>query len=141
MKSFDKTDSSVRELWGIADGLVDNRSPWFIISKNEKAQKPSELTEKPQEAKKCERFQLLTCGDNITKNISASAIVNCGEIQGAKYLTGGSKVPSLYVKIRAFKKSHGEKSVIIHDRINDLPRDNPVDVANKTCKLMVHASN
>ena len=56
MKDFDKTDSSVRELWGIAVGLVDNRSPWFIISKNEKAQKPSELTEKPQEAKNVNGF-------------------------------------------------------------------------------------
>ena len=54
MKSFEKTDSSVKELWEIVDGLADNGSPWFIIGKNEKAQKPSEPTEKPQEAEKRE---------------------------------------------------------------------------------------
>ena len=28
MKSFAKTDSSVKELWGIVDDLRDNGSPW-----------------------------------------------------------------------------------------------------------------
>ena len=28
MKSFEKTDSSVKELWGIVDDLRDNGSPW-----------------------------------------------------------------------------------------------------------------
>ena len=46
MKSSEKTDSSVKELWEIVDNLADNRSPWFIISKNGKAQKPSEPTKK-----------------------------------------------------------------------------------------------
>ena len=32
MESFEKTDSSIKELWGIVDGLADNGSPWFIVS-------------------------------------------------------------------------------------------------------------
>ena len=46
MKPSEKTDSSVKELWEIVDNLADNRSPWFIIGKNGKAQKPSEPTKK-----------------------------------------------------------------------------------------------
>ena len=56
MKLFEKTDSSVKALWGIVDGLADNGSPWFIVGKNGKAKKPSEPTEKPQEAKKVNSF-------------------------------------------------------------------------------------
>ena len=52
MKVFEKADSSVKELWGIVDSLVDNGNPWFIVGKNGKSQKPSEPTEKVQEAKK-----------------------------------------------------------------------------------------
>ena len=44
MKSFEKTDSSAKELWRTVDGLPDNRSPWFIIGKNGKTQKHSEPT-------------------------------------------------------------------------------------------------
>ena len=46
MKSIKKTDSSVKVLWGIADGLANNGSPWFIIGKNGKAHKPSEPKKK-----------------------------------------------------------------------------------------------
>ena len=56
MRSFEKTDSSIKELWGILDGLAENGSPWFIVGKNEKTQKPSEPTEKPQETKKVNGF-------------------------------------------------------------------------------------
>ena len=44
MKSFEKTDSSAKELWRTVGGLPDNGSPWFIIGKNGKAQKHSEPT-------------------------------------------------------------------------------------------------
>lgn len=37
MKSFEKTGSYVKEFMGIVDGLADNRSPWFLVGKNEKA--------------------------------------------------------------------------------------------------------
>ena len=76
MKSFEKTDSFVKELWRIEDSLAGSRSLWFIVDKNGKAQKPSEPTKKPNEAKKSEQFRLLIFGDSITKNISPSAIVN-----------------------------------------------------------------
>ena len=56
MKSIEKTDSSVKEMWWIVDGLVDNGSPSFIVGKDGKAQKPIEPTEKPQEAKKVNSF-------------------------------------------------------------------------------------
>ena len=52
MKSIKITDSSVKVLWGIVDGLANNGSPWFIIGKTGKAHKPSEPIKKPQEAKK-----------------------------------------------------------------------------------------
>ena len=52
IKSFDKIDNSVNEMWGIVEGLADNGNAWFIAGKNRKAQKPSEPTEKPKEAKK-----------------------------------------------------------------------------------------
>ena len=42
MKSFEKTGSYVKEFMGIVDGLADNRSPWFLVGKNEKAQEPTE---------------------------------------------------------------------------------------------------
>ena len=51
MKSFEKTDSSVKELWGIADDLL-----WFIVGKNGKAQATSEPNQKPQEPKKVSSF-------------------------------------------------------------------------------------
>ena len=51
MKSFEKTDSSVKGLWGIADDLL-----WFIVGKNGKAQATSEPNQKPQEAKKVNSF-------------------------------------------------------------------------------------
>ena len=35
MKSFEKTDSSVKEFWGLADGLADSGSLWFIVGKTE----------------------------------------------------------------------------------------------------------
>ena len=68
MKSSEKTDSSVKELWEIVDNLADNRSPWFIISKNGKAQKPSEPTKKTTR-KKSEQFEMLIFGNSITKNM------------------------------------------------------------------------
>ena len=37
MKSFGETVSPVKELCGIADGLADCGSPWFIVGKNGKA--------------------------------------------------------------------------------------------------------
>ena len=37
MKSFGETVSSVKELCGIADGLANCGSPWFIVGKNGKA--------------------------------------------------------------------------------------------------------
>ena len=52
MKSFEKTDNFVKELWSIAGSLAENGSPWFIGGKNGKAQKPSEPTKEPREAKK-----------------------------------------------------------------------------------------
>ena len=52
MKLFEKIDSYVKDLWGIVYGHVGNQSPSFIVCKNGKAQKPSEPTEKPKEAKK-----------------------------------------------------------------------------------------
>ena len=70
MKSIKKTDSSVKVLWGIVDGLANNGSPWFIIGKNGKAHKPSEPIKKTQEAKKNEQFQLLIFEVSITKNIT-----------------------------------------------------------------------
>ena len=51
MKSFEKTDSSVKGLWGIADDLL-----WFIVGKNGKVQATSEPNQKPQEAKKVNSF-------------------------------------------------------------------------------------
>ena len=56
MKSCEKTNSPVKELWGIVDGLADNGSPWFIAGKNGKPQKPRERTKKPQEAKTLNSF-------------------------------------------------------------------------------------
>ena len=41
------------------------------------------------------------------------------------------------------KKDHGDsslKSIIIHVGTNHLPRDNPVDMANKIWRLMIHTS-
>ena len=36
MKSFGKTDSSVKKLDGIGNGLADEESLWFIVGKNGK---------------------------------------------------------------------------------------------------------
>ena len=36
MKSFGKTDSSVKKLGGIGNGLADKESLWFIVGKNGK---------------------------------------------------------------------------------------------------------
>ena len=52
MKSFQKTDISIKELWGIVDCLADNGRPWFIVGKNGQAQKPSEPTEKHRKQEK-----------------------------------------------------------------------------------------
>ena len=52
MKSFQKTDISIKELCGIVDCLADNGRPWFIVGKNGQAQKPSEPTEKHRKQEK-----------------------------------------------------------------------------------------
>ena len=96
MKSIKKTDSSVKVLWGIVDGLTNNGSPWFIIGKNGKAHKPSEPIKKTQEAKKNEQFQLLIFEVSITKNISPSAIAKYDEMQAVNCSTDGSKVGGIY---------------------------------------------
>ena len=36
VKSFEKTDSSVKELRWVVDSLADNESPWFIVGKSGK---------------------------------------------------------------------------------------------------------
>ena len=49
----------------------------------------------------------------------------------------------MYQQLRAFKKDHGDaslKPIIIQAGTNHLPRDNTVDVENKICRLMIHAS-
>ena len=146
MNSFEKTDSSVKE-WGIVDCLADNGSPWFIVGKNGKAQKPSQPTNKPQEAKKVNSFNLFqkrtVFEDSITKNMRPSAIANCDEKQAVNYSASGSKVRDVYEQLRAFKKDHDDasiKSIIILAGTNHLLRYNPVDVANKICRLMIHTS-
>ena len=128
---------------GIVDGFAENRSPRFIVGKNGNAQKPSELTAKSQEAKKVNSFIIANIRGNITRNISPSVIANCDEIQVVNYSTGWSKVWDVYEQLRAFKKDHGDASVKLvlkHLGTNHKPRDNPVDVANKICRLMFHAS-
>ena len=58
-------------------------------------------------------------------------------------MTGGSKVRDIDEQQQAFKKDHGNVSVIsvlIHFGTSHLPRDNPEDVANKICRLMIHTS-
>ena len=86
---------------------------------------------------------MLIFNDSITKNINPSATVNCDEIQAVNYSTGGSKVRGVYEQLWAFKKDHGDasvKSIIIHVGTNHRPRDNPLDVANKICGLVLHTS-
>ena len=92
IKSFEKTDSFVKELKGTVGSLADNGSLWFIVGKNGIGQKPSESTKKLQEGKKSEQFQLLVFWDSIMKNVSPSAIIKCNEIQAVNYSTGGSKI-------------------------------------------------
>ena len=36
VKSFEKINSSVKELRWVVDGLADNESPWFIVGKSGK---------------------------------------------------------------------------------------------------------
>ena len=69
--------SSVKELWGIVDGLANSRRRCLVVGKNGNSQKPGEPTGKPQEAKKSEQFQLLIFGDGITKAISPLANTSC----------------------------------------------------------------
>ena len=58
------------------------------------------------------------------------------------YSTNASKV-GVYGHFRVFKKDYDDasvKSTMIHAGVNHRPRDNPVHVANKICRLMVHTS-
>ena len=85
---------------------------------------------------------MLIFEDSIKESIYPSAIANCYKIQAVNYLTGGSKVQSIYKQPQAFKKDHGNaslKSMIMHFGINHLLRGNLMDVANKIFSLMVHA--
>ena len=94
-------------------------------------------------SKKSEQFQLLIFGGSIKKIYISSALANCDEIQAVNYLTGGSKVREVYEQLRTFKKDHSDtrvKSMIIHVGTNHLPRNNPVDVINKICRLIVYGS-
>ena len=58
------------------------------------------------------------------------------------YSTNASKV-GVYEHFRVFKKDYDDasvKSTMIHAGVNHRPRDNPMHVANKICRLMVHTS-
>ena len=52
MKSFEKTNRSLKELWGIVDGLADNRSPCFLVGKNGKARNLVSIPKNQRKPKK-----------------------------------------------------------------------------------------
>ena len=56
MKSFEKTNRSLKELWGIVDGLADNRSPCFLVGKNGKARNLVSIPKNQRKPKKVNSF-------------------------------------------------------------------------------------
>ena len=135
IESAEKTEKSIIELRAIYESTLDNGNPWIPVGKKGKSQK--EVLEKNKE----EKFHLLILGDSITKNINPCTIAKCNESEALNYSVGGSRVKGIYDQIRKFQNEHERATVdkiILHIGTNHLPYEQPMNVAQKICRLLTY---